>query len=402
MTTLIGRVLSRIRFDRNELSGAFGDIGTVLPLMVGIVAVTGMDGAIVFVVFGVLQVATALIYGIPMPVQPLKAAALIVITQKLSGSVLMGGGLAIGLVMLMLTVTGLVAWIDRYIPKAVVRGVQMGLGIQLAILALGEYIPAASSVGYMLAAAAFVIIVMLKGNRRFPPALIVIMLGVVYGLLFKYQPGIFQVASSMPRPLMSLPRIEDMISGFLLLAIPQIPLSLGNSIYATRQMVADFFPATPVSSKKIALTYSFMNIVSPLLGGVPVCHGSGGMAGHYTFGARTGGSVMICGMLFLAAGLALGGSGGAMMMLFPKPILGVILFFEALALLHLVTDMVSDWANGVVTVVVGITSISLPYGYIVGMTAGTILYYVIKWKRTVSPMTKHVATGLASGRSIGK
>ena len=78
-------IRSRIRFDRNELSGAFGDIGTDLPLIIGMIASSGINGAGVFVVFGLMQVATALIYGIPMPVQPLKAVALIVITQKIGG-----------------------------------------------------------------------------------------------------------------------------------------------------------------------------------------------------------------------------------------------------------------------------------------------------------------------------
>ena len=127
-----------IRFDRNELAGAFGDIGTDLPLIVGMILASGLHSASVLVMFGVMQYFTALRYGMPIPVQPLKAVAVIVITQKIAPGVLYGGGLAIGIAMLLLTVTGGITWLARVVPKAVVRGLQLGLGIQLAMLALKD------------------------------------------------------------------------------------------------------------------------------------------------------------------------------------------------------------------------------------------------------------------------
>jgi hypothetical protein len=371
---------TRLRFDRNEVSGAFGDIGTVFPLIIGIIMVTGLDGAWVFIAFGLMQIMTALVYGIPMPVQPLKAAAVLVITQKLSGGILCGGGLAIGIVMLVLTLTGLVDFLGKWIPKSVIRGIQMGLGLQLAMLALKEYIPSDSIAGYVLAAVAFIIIASMMGNKRFPPALIVIPIGIIYGIFFNYQPGTFQVAAHLPLPAFSIPGLEDIIAGFLALAIPQIPLSLGNSIYASRRLMQDYFPEKKITHRKIALTYSLMNIISPLIGGIPVCHGSGGMAGHYTFGARTGGSVFICGSLFLTIGLLSGANGIHLLSMFPTSLLGVILMFEGLALLNLVRDMTSERNDFVITLLVGICAISLPYGYAAGMAAGMLMHYGFKWK----------------------
>ena len=136
-----------IRFDRNELSGAFGDIGTDLPLIVGIILASGMNPVGALVMFGALQVMTGLIYGIPMPVQPLKAMAVIVITQKLSGNILCGAGLAIGILMLILSLSGLINVIAKVVPLCVVRGIQFGLGMQLATLALKDYVPADGLVG---------------------------------------------------------------------------------------------------------------------------------------------------------------------------------------------------------------------------------------------------------------
>jgi len=122
----------RIRFDRNEFAGSFGDIGTDLPLIVGMVLAAGLDAASVFITFGVAQIATGLIYGLPMPMQPLKAMAVLVISQKLSGDILYGGGLAIGAVMLLLTVSGGLTLLARLVPRCVVRGIQFGLGLSLA------------------------------------------------------------------------------------------------------------------------------------------------------------------------------------------------------------------------------------------------------------------------------
>jgi len=298
----------------------------------------------------------------------------------LSGGILCGGGLAIGIVMLILTLTGLIDLLGRYIPKAVVRGIQMGLGLQLAMIALKEYIPSDSIAGYVLAGTAFVLIIAMMGNRRFPPALIVIAIGVIYGIVLNYHSGMFHLSVKPALPVFTFPGLGDIAAGFLALAIPQVPLSLGNSIYASSRMIQDYFPGKKVSQRKIALTYSIMNIASPFLGGIPVCHGSGGMAGHYAFGARTGGSVFICGTLFLAIGLLAGADGIHLLSLFPKPLLGVILLFEGLALLNLITDMVHDRNDLIITLLVGICSISLPYGYIAGLTAGMLTYYVFRRK----------------------
>src|SRR6266576_1062630 len=174
-----------IRLDRNELAGAFGDIGTDLPLIVGVILAAHLDSASALIMFGVMQILTALRYRMPMPVQPLKAVAALVIAQKISGNVLFGGGLAIGILMLLLTVTGLVDLLARVVPKAVVRGIQFGLGLQLATLALKDYMKADGARGYLLAAIAFVIIVILIGNRRYPAALFVIALGLAYAFMFK-------------------------------------------------------------------------------------------------------------------------------------------------------------------------------------------------------------------------
>ena len=375
---------ARIRFDRNEFAGAFGDLGTDIPLLIGMTLAAGLDGASVLLMFGAMQVLTGLAYRMPMPVQPLKAMAAIVIAQQASAATLYGGGLAIGLVMLVLAATGLLDLLARVVPKCVVRGIQLGLGLQLATVALGKFIQSDGVLGYSLAGGAFLITILLLGNRRFPAALPVVALGLVYSMVFRWDGG---VARSFG---VHLPRLHalqpaDVLTGFLVLALPQIPLSLGNSVLATRQLAADLFPERRLTIRRIGLTYALMNLVNPWFVGVPTCHGSGGMAGHFAFGGRTGGSVVLYGLFLLGLGLFFGAGFDQVVKVFPLPRLGVILLYEALALSWLVRDMASSRREFPIALLVGLVAVGLPYGYVIGLLVGILLYYLGGRITLVSP-----------------
>ena len=363
----------RLQFNRNEFAGALGDIGTSLPLLVGVTVAAKLNVASALTVFGAMQIFTALRYRLPMPVQPLKAMAALVIAQGISGSVLQGAGLAMGLCMVVLTVTGGVDALARFVPLTVVRGLQLGLGLTLASLALKQYVAADGLAGYALAAVVFLVILALLGNRRFPAALVAIGIGVLYAVLFKSSslPSDWSVHLSLPQP--GVPAWRDMLNGFVLLTLPQLPLSLGNSVFATGQIARDLFPERRISTRMIALTYSLMNLVSPLFGGIPVCHGAGGMAGHYAFGARTGGSVFLYGTGLLIAGLCFGHLFNSLVQVFPLPILGVMLLFESISLLLLARDVLGKKREFTIALITGLAACYLPYGFAVGLVLGTAL-----------------------------
>lgn len=367
-----------LRFDRNEFSGAFGDLGTDFPLLVGMVAAAQLDGVSVLIAYGLMEIATGLFYRLPIPVQPLKAVAVIVITQHVGGAVLRGGGLAIGIAMLLLSVLGLLDWLARVVPKAVIRGIQLGLGLQLASIALRDYVGADKAAGWVLAGLAFVVIVALLGNRRLPAGVPVIVLGVVYALVFKIDMPRFVAATGIHLPQITTPTWSDVAQGSILLALPQIPLSLGNSILATRQVVHDYFPDVDLPVRKIGLTYAVMNLINPFIGGVPTCHGSGGVAGHYAFGGRTGGSVVIYGTVFLLLGLFFGGAFTEVVKVFPLPLLGVLLLFEGLYLIVLIGDVATQATDLRLAALVGVCAAFLPYGYLVGIVVGTALDHLVR------------------------
>lgn len=364
-----------IRFDRHELAGAFGDIGTDLPLLVGLTATCGLDAASVLVLFGAMQVLTGLLYGLPMPVQPLKAMAVIMLSQNLPPELLYGGGLAIGVVMLVLTLSGGLDWLAKVVPLSVVRGIQFGLGVSLCSLALKDYVQSSGIRGYLLAAVGFTAFLWLRKYRHVPAALVLIAIGAVYAVLFSMDLTQISHALGFSLPRLHLPSKDAILQGALLLALPQIPLSLSNSVVATTQTLRDLFPDRAISVRRIGLTYSLMNLINPLFGGVPTCHGCGGLAGFYAFGARTGGAPIIYGGMYLLLGLFLSRGFQQVVQVFPMPILGVVLLFEGLGLMVLLRDRMSQPAELWLALLVAMAVVALPYGYVVGIVGGTLLYY---------------------------
>ncbi|MDQ8172724.1 MAG: putative sulfate/molybdate transporter [Gemmatimonadota bacterium] len=368
-----------LRFTRAEFAGAFGDLGTDLPLLVGIVVATGMDATTAFVVFGALQIASGLAYRLPMPVQPLKAMAAIAIAGKLAPPLLAAGGLLVGITMLVLARSGALGWIARTVPKPVVRGIQIGLGLQLASLALTRFIPADGPRGWLLAAVALVIVLRLRTHARVPAALVVLALGIVVSAVTWPAAVPLPLGWRLPSLPSRWPTPAEFAQAAVLLALPQLALSLGNSVLATKQVVADLFPdREPLTVRRIGTTYALMNLIAAPLGGIPVCHGSGGIAGHYAFGARTGASGIIYGTFLVLSGLLLVGEPAAFQRLFPGPILGTLLLVEAVTVLSLARDLRDTPAWLGFAVGCGLAAAFLPYGYAVALAGGTLLSIAIR------------------------
>jgi hypothetical protein len=368
-----------LRFDRHEWAGSFGDIGTDLPLLIGMIAAAGLDSASVFILFGLMQTGTGLVYGLPMPMQPLKAMAVLVITGRIAGDTLFGAGFVIGLMMLILTATGLLTVLARGIPKCVVRGIQFGLGLSLASLALTSYVPSGGTEGWLLAAFALVVMLALWRNRRLPAGLVVVALGLICAVVRSLDASAIAAGFGLAWPRFHAPSVDGMLTGLVVLALPQLPLSLSNSVIATSQTCKDLFPERNISVRKIGFTYSLINIVMPFFGGIPVCHGCGGLAGHYAFGARTGGSVMIYGAMYLIVGLCFSRVFQEILQVFPRAILGVVLLFEALALMLFLRDQLASLRDTIIALLVALIAFLVPQGYVVGLIVGTAIYYAPRW-----------------------
>ena len=367
-----------IQFNRREFAGAFGDIGTSLPIIVAILLSTGLNGAGVLTAFGLAQIATGLLYGLPMPVQPLKAMAVVVIAGQASGGMLQMAGLMIGVLMLGLSASGTLDWLRRVIPLCVVRGVQAGLGLMLARTATSLVAHESSAWGWIAALAAITVLALLRKNRHLPGALLVIGAALAWAAMFRlnWSDAVHGAGFVAPRP---APWPWDQwLAALTLLVLPQLPLSLGNSVIATQQTARDLFPGRDFSLRKIGLTYAGINLLAPWLGGIPVCHGCGGLAGNHALGARTGGAVVIYGALFVLAGLFFSGVFVALVHAFPPAILGAVLLVEAAVLVLLLRDLRGSPAALALAAGVAALCVFAPQGYLTGLGAGVAAYYALR------------------------
>jgi hypothetical protein len=370
-------VLRKPRFDRHELAGAFGDIGTDLPLIAGIILATKLDPSGVFIAFGLAQIASGLLYGLPMPVQPLKAMAVVVIAGQATGGQLQLAGLMIGALMLGLAYSGLLDRLQKLIPVLVVRGVQAGLGLALARTSW-RLMGGEGSWGWVAAALAVGLLVWLRNHRHVPGALLVVGAGVIWAGFTRIDWPVLQDGFGWVTPTPGDLPWDQWLVVLSLLVLPQVPLSLSNSVIATQRTVTDLFPERTVTLRGIGRTYGVINLLSPWLGGLPMCHGCGGLAGYYALGARTGGSVIIYGTLYLVIGSLFSGAFQEVLRAFPAPVLGAVLLVEAGVLIYLLRDVARTPAALALAVVVALVCVLAPQGYLLGMVAGCVLYYSLR------------------------
>ena len=357
------------RYDRSEWAGAFGDLGTLIPFIIGYISILKLDPLGVLFVFGVFLVVSGLYYKTPMPVQPMKAIGGAAITQTalITPGAVYGAGLFTGLFWLVLGLSGTLKYVSKIAGKPVIRGIILGLGL-LFIMEGTALMKADLPVAFAALALTF----MLLSNKRVPAMFALLVFGVIVALV--KNPGIWQELAAI-RPDFRLPRFypgaltwRELATGTLILAIPQIPLTLGNAVIAVTAENNRLFPDSPVSEKKIAVSQGLMNLIAPLWGGVPVCHGAGGMAGHVRFGARTGGSLVILGGALLLLGLCFSNSVLLLFNIIPSCVLGVILFFAGLELAVSARDTDQGKSDfHILLITAGFTMWNVGIGFLAGL-----------------------------------
>ncbi len=302
-------------FNMRELAGSLGDFGTLFPLAVGYIAINGLDPAGLFIMLGLTNVALGLIYRLPMPLQPKKVIASVAIAQRWSPPLIYASGLGLGIFWFLLVLTGLLRRIVAITPVFIVRGIQLALGVMLAWRAVELMAPAP-----LLGVLAVAIVLLLRENRYAPAAVVLVALGVA---LMAWRGDLANVAPpALSLPPLTLPRPADIWQAMLLAGFAQIPLSITNAVSATGALIRDYFPERAVSERKLMLNMGAMNVAAALFGGMPMCHGAGGLASQYYFGARTGGTPMLEGLIEVGIGLLLSGSISSLMAAFPMPLIG--------------------------------------------------------------------------------
>lgn len=321
------------RYGRSEWAGAFGDLGTLIPFIVGYISIVRMDPRGVLFMLGILLIGSGLYYKTPIPVQPMKAigAAAIASSGAITPGMIWGAGLFTGVFWLSLGLSGQLVKVSKIASKPVLRGIVLGLGLLFMMDGLNMM-----RKDFLVAGIALLLTFALLKNKKVPAMFVLLIFGMTAAVLrnpaFLAEISKINLDIQMPEVALGKITVQEIIKGILLLGIPQIPLTFGNAVVAITSENNRLFPAHPVNENKIAISQGIMNLISPLFGGIPVCHGAGGMAGHVRFGARTGGALVILGGILLATGIFFGSSVLLIFEIFPQSVLGVILFFAGLEL----------------------------------------------------------------------
>lgn len=382
--------------DRREVAGAFADLGVLVPIAVALIVTNGLSPTTVLLPAGLLYLAAAFLYRLPVPVQPLKAFGAIAIAKGLGVDEIAAGALLMGVIFVILGGTGLIDLAARAFPRPLIRGVQLTVGLLFLKIAytLVAHPPEAFAdhatglpwlVGLTLACA-----VLALALRRFPIALALVSIAAV---VIAIRADVLQWG---PSPVV-VPDIDTatLATAFVVLVIPQLPLTFANSCLATADAAKTYFGAAAarVRPGRLAMSLGAANLFAGAIGGMPVCHGAGGMTAHRTFGARTGAAPAIIGGTLVLLAVAVGAGLATLLTAFPLPILAGLLAVSGLLHIALLRDLErpSHWVLAIAIGVMGFaTNLAIALG------AGLIVWWAITWwtasllRRRFSPATQHL------------
>jgi SulP family sulfate permease len=391
---------TNFQFNRQELAGSFGDLGTILPLALGMILINGLSPTGIFFSVGVFYILTGAYFGFTVPVQPMKVIGAYAIAAEMSVQQIQASTILMAGCLLLIGLTGTITVIGKNIPKSVIRGVQLSTGVLLMVqgvkMILGKstlqllhklpepYLSVQSlgpiPIGILIGISGVLITFFFLNNKKLPAGLIVIFLGLLIGLFWGTRQGFNQMQFGIFLPEWlpySFPLKTDFSFAIFALVLPQIPMTLGNAVVANADLSKDYFgkKADKMSYKALCISMGFGNIISFLIGGMPVCHGAGGLAAHYRFGARTAGSNLMIGSILIILVVFFGKGILSFLFLIPMAVLGVLLLFAGSQLAITIIDI--DSHNDML-VVVWILGITLALNLAIGFLIGILFAFIIK------------------------
>ena len=360
-------------YNKMEWAGAFGDVGTLIPFVVAYITIVKVDPLGLLFMFGISLLVAGFYYRTPIPIQPMKAIGAAAIAGGISPAALYGSGLTTGLFWFLAGATGAIRPIAKLATKPVVRGIMLGLGLSFMVDGINRMRTAP-----VLAGIALVVTYLLLTNPKVPAMFMLLIIGIGSAVIMNPQliSELAKIHIGFRLPVFSLNMItwNDIVMGTLLFTIPQIPLTLGNAVIAITAENNELFPDRKVSEKKIAISQGIMNLVSPFFGGIPMCHGAGGMAGHVRFGAKTGGALVILGTILIVIAQCFSESVSIIFKIFPNAILGVILFFAGSELAIVVKDIGDKKSDFYVMLIVAAFAMwNMGVAFLVGVIMDTSL-----------------------------
>ena len=325
-----------------ELSGSLGDLGTLLPLMTALVIGNSISLPSTLLFTGAANILTGVAFGLPLPVQPMKAIAAVAIARKFSMEENAAAGLVVAGLVGVFSVTGLLNWANRVTPIPVVKGIQVGAGLSLCLSAGSKMLLPLTWTGpwwgdnLLWAIAAVVFLLCTFAYPRTPYAMVVFTAGIVLSLASPQNGNVVVPHAAIP---VLHPSGHDFWKATITASLGQLPLTLLNSVIAASALAADLLPSPPYPEAptvtELGISVAAINLVGCWFGAMPACHGSGGLAGQYRFGARSGSSIVVLGSIKFALGLVAFWKSPAIVGVLnniPKSLLGVLVLAAGIEL----------------------------------------------------------------------
>lgn len=347
------------RFSLNEWTGATGDLGTLLPLAFAIVIYNGYSPNTLFLLWGAAYIITGFIFKVPLPVQPLKAITVIAIAQGLSPEMLSTTAFFYGILFILISTTGFIDWMQKWFSKALVTGIQLGIGLVLGRKAIellldhGLFLSqSATTTGLPMLVFLIILGVLLLAlaRKRYIMGVSLAVLSSIL-LIMMINPTLPENSKQALQLGVTWPNWTLLVNALTLLMIPQLPLTLGNSVFAAAETSRQLWGAQAggVTPRRLGLSVGISNTLIGLLGGFPMCHGAGGMTAHDQLGARTGGATIIMGSVLVV--LSLFSSVGTVLFLIPVPILAAFLLVDAWRMVFLVRRLSKGYDSSTAIIV---------------------------------------------------
>lgn len=361
----------KLRNLSGELAGSLGDLGTFLPYVIGAITIANLDVTGVLVLGGLMYIFTAWFYQLPIPVQPMKVIGAAIIVDHFSAGEIAAAGIIIGVMMLVIGLSGAIEKLARITPACVTMGIQAGLGVSLAALGIEM-----ASGDWLIGLPVMLAMLLLLNNRRLPASIVAVVGGTILAFVLHPELSLPPLNPGLSLPHLVWPVGSDYSRGFLQGALPQFPLTLTNSVLVTTYLASQLFPGQSgrVTDKNLCLTLGIGNLIGVPLGMIPMCHGSGGLAAHYRFGARTHYATAFMGGLLLLIGLLLGASGLPLLQMIPAASLGGMLFYSGLDLVKTIDS--KDRLE--MFIFAGVVVLSIALNPAVGFVSGLVLYWFSK------------------------
>jgi sulfate permease, SulP family len=281
-----------------DISGAFADGAVLFPLLLALAWQTGGSVVIMLATTGLAYIVTGWLFRLPIPVQPLKSLSIMAIAAGASAQELQAAGLLLGAIYFSISFLNVNRLAGR-IPDVLVHGFQLGLGILLLLTAVKLMNGTVHEM--LLVAFAATVVIGLTRFSGLPLLGMIAVAGLLWGIWHADIPMGSGHEASLRPPIVAL------------MVLPQIALTLTNSVLGTQRAAQAYYgdAAWRVNPRRLLTSLGLGNLIVGALGGMPYCHGSGGVTAHYRGGARSWLSNVVIGnaLLLLAALLLLGGGG---------------------------------------------------------------------------------------------